>query len=270
MRATGDERLAMERQMTADIETAKKELVSKYDAEAEDFDTEAWLQEGDSVRVPESRSAWYFVERKVRRALELVPPARTWRAHEIGCSFGQMTSLLSREFDTLLASDISPRSVAIARKRLQRYGIHNVSLLQADAERLEMIRDASFEVVYSFSTIRFCPRPEQALREIRRTLVRGGAVVVDFPNARSPWHSLLKPILGIRPHAHDRLYTAAEAAALLREAGFTEVRAITFLFTSRRLPALFLPLFKAIDAIGERIPLLRSFAGIIMVCGRNP
>jgi SAM-dependent methyltransferase len=250
-------------------EDVKRAMIARYDAEAEGHDTEDWMESGGSARVPESRAAHYFIDRKVRMALALSTPQRHWRAHEIGCSFGHMTSLLAHAFDHLTASDLSPRSVDIARRRLIRHGIGNVDVVTADAELLDGFADASFDVTYSFSTIRFCPHPDRALAAIRRTLAPGGRLVVDFPNRHSPWHLLIKSVAGIRRHDHDHLYTKREAIRLVQEAGFVDVRAVEFLFTTKRLPNAVLPLFRFADRILESTP-LRCLAGIVMVSARRP
>jgi ubiquinone/menaquinone biosynthesis C-methylase UbiE len=247
----------------------KRDIIARYDGEAVERDSDEWLAQGGTARVPESRAAHYFIERKVRMALALSAAERQWRVHEIGCSFGHMTSLLAREFDHLIASDLSPRSVEVARKRLERYGIDNVNVVVADAENLEGFDDASFDITYSFSTVRFCPNPDRALAEMRRTLTPGGRLVVDFPNRLSPWHFLLKPLAGIQKHEHDRLYTKAEAVQLVHDAGFSDVHAVEFLFTTKRLPNAVLPFFKAADRLLEPTP-LRRLAGIIMVSARRP
>jgi SAM-dependent methyltransferase len=121
--------------------------------------------------------------------------------------------------------------------------------------------------VFSFSTIRFCPQPEKAMAAIHAKLRPGGVAIIDFPNRRSPWHSWLKRMMGIKPHIHDRLYTKREAIDLFEKAGLSVERAVCFLFTSRRLPKFLLPLFIVADFIFERLPYFPEFAGIIMVKG---
>lgn len=247
----------------------KSDIVDKYDAEAVELDTDAWLRSGDGARVPESRSAHYFIGRKVEMALAMSGVRPEWTVHEIGCSFGHMTSLLAPHFRRVVATDISPASVALAAKRLRTHHVSNVICHVADAEDLALFEQGSFDATYCFSSIRFFPRPDRALAEMKRTLVPGGVLVIDFPNRRSPWHLLLKPLLGIRKHVHDRLYTTREAVALLQAAGFEDVRAVEFLFTSRRLPDAFLPLFRLLDRVFEGTA-LRTFAGIIMVSAKKP
>ena len=189
------------------------------------------------------------------------------RALEIGCSFGQMTALLAKRFSHLTAVDISPKSVQIAEKRLHAHGIRHAHFAVDDAESLHSIPDNSFDVAFSFSTLRFCPQPEKALTVIKDKLVPGGIAIIDFPNRNSPWHFLMKPLLGIKPHMYDRLYAAGEAVELFRRSGFTVEQVKCFLFTSRRLPAFLLPVFAAIDFVLERAPFFPKLAGIIMVKG---
>ncbi len=252
-------------------EDVKKAIIEKYNREAREKDTEQWLEQGRDPRVPEGKAAHYFIDRKVREALNLctadLPSCR--EALEIGCSFGHMTSLLAEHFERLTAVDISPESVAIAEKRMRRYGIANVRFVADDAEVLSSIPDEAFDAVFSFSTVRFCPDPAAALASMRAKLRPGGVAIVDFPNRHSPWHLFVKSILGIRKHINDRLYTAREAEQLFRDAGFEVERVKLFLFTTRRLPASLLPFFKVADFILERVPPFPRLAGIIMVKGRK-
>ena len=247
----------------------KDDIVAKYDGEAGELDNAHWLAAGGSARVPEPGASHYFVDRKVKEALKLAGTSASHesRALEIGCSFGQMTSLLAAKFRHLTAVDISPHSTAVAEKRLKHYGMTNLSFAVEDAENLTGLTDDAFDVVFSFSTIRFCPDPSAALRAIHRKLRPGGTAIVDFPNRRSPWHVVMKRLLGIRPHEHDTLYTPDEAVRLFENAGFRVDGVRLFLFTPRRLPAALLPLFKRVDFVFERVGPTRRWAGIIMVKG---
>lgn len=251
------------------MEIEKNEILLKYDTEARALDHQDWIEKGSDIRVPEGDAALYFVARKVRMALKMCPSRRDWDAHEIGCSFGQMTSLLCKEYDAMTASDLSPASVDLARKRFAYYKLNNVSFMVADVENMDNIADSQYDIIYSFSTIRFCKHRDIALREIYRTLRPGGCVVLDFPNKWSPWHVAIKPLLGIRKHVHDHLFSRDEAMLLVESAGFVIDEVQEFLFTSRRTPGYLLPLFKGIDRIFERT-FLRRFAGIIMISARRP
>jgi len=247
----------------------KADILAKYDEEASELDNTEWLLAGENARVPESKASHYFIDRKVTEALKLAGTAASQEAKvlEIGCSFGHMTSLLARRFEHLTAVDLSPHSVAVARKRLTHYGTTHVSFVVDDAESLAKLPDDAFDVVLSFSTIRFCPNPQAALSSIHRKLRRGGVAIVDFPNKYSPWHGAIKSLFGIAPHIHDTLYTRPQAVQLFEKTGFKVEGVKQYLFTTKRLPAVLLPLSKAVDAVFERVSPLCRLAGIIMVRG---
>lgn len=245
----------------------KKKVLNKYEKEAIEKDSMDWISKGHSPRVPESRSSHYFIDRKVEEALKYCEYKRGARVLEIGCSFGHMTYLLSQKFDHLTAVDISPKSIEIAKKRLKYYGINNVTFKVDDAEELSTINNSAYDIVFSFSTIRYCPNPRKALKEIYKKLDKNGTTVIDFPNRYSPWHIFIKGLAHIKKHIHDNVYTQKEVIEMFHNAGFKHIELKYFLFTTKRLPDVLLPIFRIIDSILEKIPIIRNFAGIIMVRG---
>ena len=249
----------------------KQKIIEKYEREAKEKISEEWLSLGGSARVPESKASHYFIDRKVEEALKLLDKNMSNSATilEIGCSFGHMTSLLASKFDSITALDISPTSVEIASKRLAKYGVNNARFIVDDVEKLENVADDSYDVIFSFSTIRFCPNQEKALRSIYSKLHAGGVAIIDFPNHYSPWHLFFKKIFRIEKHVHDNLYSEKQLVEIFTKCHFRIEKMKTFLFTTKRLPALILPLFKAIDFTFERIPVLCKFGGIIIVKARK-
>jgi ubiquinone/menaquinone biosynthesis C-methylase UbiE len=250
----------------------KEAIIRKYDEEAWERNTPAWIEKGGTERVPEPPAAHYFIDKKVNQALHMCGGAAREDASvlEVGCSFGHMTSLLAHRFRNVTAVDISPASIDVAEKRLARYGVRNVRFVVDDAESLSKLADNSFDLVLSFSTVRFCPHPERAAQSIYRILKPGGTAVIDFPNRHSPWHFLIKRAAGIDRHIHDTLYSVPEAVELFRGAGFEVGEVKRFLFTTKRLPSGALPVFKTVEYALERIPFASRLAGIIMIRGRKP
>jgi len=261
--------LTTEQESPIDTSQQKHALKDFYASEAADLDNAAWLEAGGGARVPENPAAHYFLDRKVETALAMAAAPPEARVLEVGCSFGHQTFLLTRRFAHVTAVDLSPESIALARRRAQRWNVTNVRFEVADAEALTDFADASFDVVMSFSTLRFCPSPERALREFRRVARPGGRLVADFPNAECPWYGPVKRSLGITPHIHDRLFRAAEAQAIVRGAGWNDVRTRHILFTSKRVPDAWLRVFRWVDRVGERLPGVRRMSGIVMASGTN-
>jgi len=245
----------------------KQRMRSFYAQEAAERDDEQWLRAGGSPRVPESRASHYFLDRKVEMALKLTNAPRAGRVLEVGCSFGHQTFLLANHFAHVTAVDLSPESINLARRRAVAWNVTNVAFEVGDAEALSALVDASFDAVFSFSTVRFCPRPDVAMREMYRVLRPGGGVAIDFPNANCPWYGPIKKAAGVETHIHDRLFQDHEVRALFAQAGFTNVDVRPMLFTSKRVPDSLLPAFRILDAVGERMPGLRGYAGILMAGG---
>lgn len=253
--------------MKRDPQQAKKDIMDKYDTSAAQKDTEDWLKRGDSARVPESKSAYYFIDRKVGEAMKLYHYSPRSSVVEIGCSFGEMTYLLAKKFDRVVAIDLSPDAVRLARKRMEFYRVKNVSFMNDDAEKLDSLENESADVIFSFSTIRYCPNPQIALNKIFHKLAENGCAIIDFPNKYSPWHVLLKPLLLIKKHIHDNLFSLNDIIRMYRKAGFRDIEYKFFLFTTRRLPDSLLPVSIVLDRLLEIMPGIRNLAGIIMVKG---
>lgn len=214
----------------------KKELQDFYREESLMRDEEAWLRAGNSPRVPESRASHHFIDRKVTTALTLAQTPKDAKVLEIGCSFGHMTFLLTQAFKEVVAVDLSQESLELAKKRAKYYDVKNVRFLGADAEDLSLFDDNTFDAVFAFSTLRFCPYPVLALQEIRRVLKPRRKVVVDFPNKYCPWFGPVKSMLRIKGHLHDNLYVPREALDMVAEAGFVNLECRQILFTSKRTP----------------------------------
>lgn len=250
-------------------EKIKQEIISKYDKEALEKNNSEWFEKGGTERVPESPASHYFIDRKVNEALSMCRNEVSAESNvlEIGCSFGHMTALLAKKFKNLTAVDISQESIRIAEKRLKYYDIKNVTFVLDDAEILSQLPDNTFDAVFSFSTIRFCPQPQEALKAIYKKLKPGGIAIIDFPNKYSPWHIFVKKASGIGKHIFDNLYSISNATLLFHDAGFSIGRTKRFLFTSKRLPSNLLFISKCIEIILEKVPFVSYFAGIIMIKG---
>jgi ubiquinone/menaquinone biosynthesis C-methylase UbiE len=95
------------------------------------------------------------------------------RVLEIGCGRGVgMEILLSLEADHVTGFDLDPRMVALAQKRLAKYG-SRARIFVGDAEAIDA-PDNSFDAVVDFGVIHHIPGWQQALKEIARVLKPGG------------------------------------------------------------------------------------------------
>src|SRR3984893_2812362 len=110
---------------------------------------------------------------------------------EVG--FGTGTDLLqfARGGARVTGVDLTPRSIEIARRRFEVYGLAG-EFGHGGAESLSF-PDLSFDVVYSFGVLHHTPDTESAVREIHRVLRPGGRAIVMLYYRRSLyyWGSLV-------------------------------------------------------------------------------
>jgi SAM-dependent methyltransferase len=251
----------------------KKEIQARYDdlgerarKGVEGFQDPArlWrLVEGDRPALA------YFRRRKVETALALGGFTPRSAILEVGCGTGDYSLLLARGGYRVTGLDLSSKSIEAARAKASILGAPDVSFLVSDAEALSEVPANSVDGVISFSALRYVPGLKQALLAIRRVLKPGGVAVLDFPNRHCPWFRLLKTRFGVERHIHDQHYSTREIVTLMRDAGFADVAAKRILFTTYVLPTPLLPLFRAIDWVGERTPGISQTAGIIVARGRK-
>jgi len=158
----------------------------------------------------------------VERALRLVP--RDESLLDLPCGAGRMTAALARlGFARLIAADVSPAMVELARARLGSEGIA-ARLVLADAEHLPFT-DGEFDNVLCFRLFHHFPTEalrEQVARELCRVVRR--RVIVSYLDARS-FTSRKRQIERALKRGPPRppskfTQTPAEIAALFERAGF--------------------------------------------------
>ncbi|HYP28398.1 MAG TPA: class I SAM-dependent methyltransferase [Blastocatellia bacterium] len=98
------------------------------------------------------------------------------RLLEVGCGTGTDLLQFARGGALVTGFDLTPRSIEIARRRFEVYGLAG-EFANGDAENLSFA-DETFDVVYSFGVIHHTPDTERAASEIYRVLRKGGQAIV--------------------------------------------------------------------------------------------
>jgi demethylmenaquinone methyltransferase/2-methoxy-6-polyprenyl-1,4-benzoquinol methylase len=181
-----------------------------------------------------------------RRALDLALLGERGCALDVGTGTGDFAlALLARSprSATVTGVDISPGMLEIAERRAARTAVAaRYERLIASVESLPFA-DGTFDVAMAGFVIRNVGDIPRGLREMRRVLRPGGrAVILDLHTPRNPTvrrlyrsYSFISPrlaaALGSDPEAYRYLPRSIEAfydpealAALMRNAGFTQVR----------------------------------------------
>ena len=150
----------------------------------------------------------------------------------------------------------------------------NVTLVQGDAMRLpEEISDARFDVATALALLEHLPDPVCALKELWRVLRPGGVMIATSPNPF--WDSVSTGVRAQCDEHHVVQITLSRLVSLATQAGFERIDSGRFMWAPLAvLPYAKIPvspkLSLTVDAIVNRIPLLRMLCVNSYVVGRRP
>src|SRR5271154_92875 len=194
--------IARARERLAGVRTARATAAQNYfRRHAAEWDRIRKLHVADTAVEEAIRSA--LADKPIRSLLDL------------GTGTGRMLELFANDIERGLGLDLSLDMLALARARLDRAGLKNCSVRQADIYDLALPRD-SFDVVIIHQVLHFLDDSARAIREAVRVLRPGGRLlVVDF----AP-HDLefLR-----EDHAHRRLGFSSETVVQWLEAAGLDI-----------------------------------------------
>ena len=144
----------------------------------------------------EQAEFWSKVARKYDRVVDLQigPQARKlvrdrlqkegWlgKVAEFGCGTGLYTEALASKADSVVAADISPAMLALAKDRIK---AANVTFQEEDCQNTSLL-DAAFDTAFIGLVLHFTD-PIKTLSEMRRILKPGGTLIIvnlDLPALR--------------------------------------------------------------------------------------
>ena len=144
------------------------------------------------------------------------------RVLELGCGTGSTALVHAPYVEHILATDVSPKMLDIARAKAEAAGAGNVTFEQVTIEALRM-PDHSFDVVLGLSILHLLRDKEAAIAKVFRMLEPGGLFVTSTVclGDTMKWFRIVGPVgraLGLLPYLS--VFTVAELADSLRAAGF--------------------------------------------------
>ena len=218
------------------------------------------------------------------------------RILEIGCGAGLVAAELAQRGFRVTCIDTSDEMVERARARAASGGVSQlVTVERGDAHRLQFDHGA-FELVILLGVVPFLHSPDEALSEIRRVLVPGGAVLCNSDNVYRLNHlvdpqftPLLRPLVAAlgrglsaaglrrgRRGIRARRYAPAAFTDMLRRAGFSPVRSAMlgfgpFCLMGRQVcpDSVGVPIHRRLQHLADRgWPVLRSTGSQQLVMAR--
>lgn len=109
------------------------------------------------------------------------------RVLEIGVGNGSHALLLARHSKEFVGIDLTEYAVKSTKRRMEVFGLNNVSIQQMSAEKLEF-PDNYFDFVWSWGVIHHTADTNAALREMHRVLKPGGLATI-MVYYRSFWYT---------------------------------------------------------------------------------
>lgn len=137
---------------------------------------------------------------------------------DLACGTANLLPRLVDRARSYLGTDVSREMLRAARPKLAAASIP-AAVAAADVSRLPFPA-AAFDTVVCASALHDLPDPAAALAEVRRVLRSGGRLLLlDWSRERLTMRAL-NLWLRVSGDPFRRMYTTAEAGALLRDAGF--------------------------------------------------
>ncbi|MBP1647571.1 MAG: putative SAM-dependent methyltransferase [Bacteroidetes bacterium] len=169
----------------------------------------------------------YDIDMDLSLARGLLEPVRALNANpggrflDLGCATGQVL-LVAREYGWQ-AAGVELSAWAAERARKKGFDVYTGTLEEA------RYAEGSMDVVTMFDVIEHIPDPRATLREIRRILRPGGALVLQTPNADGFGARVLyrSRSMIVQPDAHLILFSPSGIRRMLEQEGFDVARLST-------------------------------------------
>ena len=190
------------------------------------------------------------------------------RVLEIGCGTGLFTEMLAERGADVLAVDISPDLIDIARRK-EMPG--RIEWRVARFEDLEV--EEPFDAVVGSSILHHLDM-KVALRHIYKLLRPGGRIAFAEPNMLNPQIWAERHL----PTVRERSLTSPDETAIVRwtlagelkRIGFTAVRIQNVDWLHPATPPALIPFVSRGGRWLERVPLLREFSGSVLIRAERP
>jgi SAM-dependent methyltransferase len=215
---------------------------------------EIWNWEGQAGRLRWSRRVEMFTKH-LRAGMRVL---------ELGCGTGYFTRELARSDADIVAVDLSPELLEIARTHSSaanvHYEIQNVCALRYP--------DAVFDSVVGSSVLHHLDMKE-ALAEIYRVLKQHGSIYFTEPNMLNPQIAIQKNVRWVKRKLGDSPDETAffrwPLRRLLVQTGFRDVQIDPFDFLHPKTPGFLVNPVSGLGGFLERLPLIGEFAGSLYI-----
>jgi SAM-dependent methyltransferase len=212
-------------------------------------------------------------ERIIDAFVRLSGLPRGARVADLGCGSGVFTELLRRHGYESVGVDISPKLVALGRRKYP-----GVELIEGDAENLPF-ESASLDGVLLSGLVHHFPDPRRLAGEVRRVLRNGGRFVAFDPNRMNPFMWLYRdrssPFYSpIGVTENERPVLAWRVADVFRNEGFRVrndyLAGLAYRYVASGRARMLLPVYNFIDNIVFNLAIMRPLRPFVLTSGEKP
>ncbi len=183
---------------------------------------------------------------------------------EVGCGTGLFTSELAKTNNHLVAIDISPELLAIAKSKKD---MDNVTFKLDDAHN-PGFRNASFDFIFGSSILHHLDTV-RALENFYRILRPKGKIIFTEPNQLNPQimlersHPFFRKMFNNSPD--EIAFYRWHLSRQIKKAGFTNIKIHPFDFMHPLIPSSLIRYLLPVSEFIENTPILKEFAGSLII-----
>lgn len=207
-------------------------------------------------------------QRRAGLILSNLDPQGSYEVLELGCGTGDFTRMFCQPGFSLTSVDISEELIAIASRNLAEN--KNVRFIHSSFE--ELPENTKFDAVIGSSVLHHLDI-KPAIKQMHKLLKTGGVISFAEPNMLNPQIMVQKNIPWIKQKMGDSPDETAffrwQIARYLMEAGFQSIRVYAFDWLHPMVPTGLIPVVTKMGSVMERIPLIKEFAGSLLITARK-
>lgn len=194
------------------------------------------------------------------------------RVADLGCGSGVFTELLRRAGYDSVGLDISPKLVALGRRKYP-----GLELIEGDAENLPF-ESASLDGVLLSGLVHHFPDPRRLAAEVQRVLKPGGRFVAFDPNRMNPFMWLYRDrsspfYSSVGVTENERPILAWRVADIFRDQGFSVqsdyLAGLAYRYVASRRTRVLLPIYNFIDNVLFNLAILKPFRPFVLTSGEK-
>jgi SAM-dependent methyltransferase len=146
-------------------------------------------------------------------------PSQRQTVLDIGCGTGEFSRLLSKRFERVIASDLSPNMIEVAKQRSRQFS--NIDFQVADILQWEPGAE-QFDAIVSIATLHHLP-VESLLPRLKAALKPGGRLIILDLLEHESWRERLSDFVAVplnwifQALKNSHIQQSPEAAAAMRE-----------------------------------------------------